>query len=314
MRILNRLNYIFKKIPLSTSSFSIKFLLLFSLFIEQSMASVPKPWQIGFQPSASPSMTGISDLYDILMIIIIGIGLFVTALILYVVYRFRASVNPEPSTVTHHTMLEIVWTLIPVLILIVIAVPSLKLLFFTDRIEKADLTVKAIGHQWYWSYEYPEQKIHFDSYLIEEKDLKPGQLRLLEVDNRVVVPVGKVVRLIVTSEDVLHSFAVPSFGIKKDAVPGRLNETWFKVEKEGVYYGQCSELCGEKHGFMPIAVQAVSQSQYDDWLKSKNADATEATEVKATNSTEAVQPVAAKVENKQEKSDGPGDNKDENAN
>lgn len=247
----------------------IKLVVVISLLMEQCLASTPKPWQIGFQPAASPTMEGIAGLYDLLLIIIFTIGTLVTCLLGYVIYRFRASVHPVPTTVTHNTLLEIVWTLIPVMILIVIAVPSLKLLFFSDRIEKADLTIKAIGHQWYWSYEYPEQKVKFDSYMIEDKDLKPDQLRLLDVDNRVLVPVGKVVRLIVTSEDVLHSFAIPSFGIKKDAVPGRLNETWFKAKKEGVYYGQCSELCGIKHGFMPIAIQAVSQNEYNEWLQSK---------------------------------------------
>lgn len=241
----------------------------FIMTTQDIFASVPKPWQIGFQPAASPTMEGIESLHHFLMIIITVIGLFVIGLLGYVIWRFRASVHPEPKPVSHNTTLEIVWTLIPALVLIVIAIPSLKLLFFADRIEKADLTLKAIGRQWYWTYEYPEQKIHFDSYMIEDKDLKPGQFRLLEVDNRVIVPVGKVVRLIVTSEDVLHSFAVPALGVKKDAVPGRLNETWFKIEKEGVYYGQCSELCGIKHGFMPIAIEAVSQAAYDEWVSTK---------------------------------------------
>lgn len=238
-----------------------------------SMASQPKPWQIGFQPAATPVMEGIDSLHNLLLIIIFIIGILVAFLLAYVIWRFRASKNPVPSKMTHNTFIEIIWTLGPVLILIMIGIPSLKLLFFSDRIEHADLTIKAIGHQWYWSYEYPDDKINFDSLMIQDKDLKPGDLRLLEVDNRVVVPVGKAVRLIVTSEDVLHSFAIPSFGLKKDAVPGRLNETWFKTEKEGVYYGQCSELCGIKHGFMPIAIEVVSQEKYDDWVKSKKTPA-----------------------------------------
>ncbi len=233
------------------------------------MASTPKPWQIGFQPAATPVMEGIDSLHNLLLAVIFIIGIFVFCLLCYVVIKFRASVHPVPTKVTHNTFIEIMWTLGPILILIMIGIPSLKLLFFGDRIENADLTIKAIGHQWYWSYEYPDHAISFDSRLIEDKDLKEGQLRLLEVDNRIMVPVGKAVRLIVTSEDVLHSFAVPAFGLKKDAVPGRLNETWFKTEKEGVYYGQCSELCGVKHGFMPIAVEVVSQEKYDEWVNSK---------------------------------------------
>jgi cytochrome c oxidase subunit 2 len=216
-------------------------------------------------------MEGITEMHHMLMIIITCIAIFVTVLLGYVLYRFRASRNPAPSQTAHNTLLEVVWTLLPVLILVIIGIPSLKLMFFASKIENADMTVKAIGRQWYWTYEYPEQKFQFDSLMIEEKDLKPGQLRLLDVDNPIIVPVGKTVRVIVTSEDVLHSFAVPSLGIKKDAVPGRLNETWFRIEKEGTYYGQCSELCGVKHGFMPIAVKVVSQEQYDEWLNSKKA-------------------------------------------
>ena len=230
---------------------------------------MPHPWQIGFQSAASPAMEGIAQMHDLLLIIICTIGVSVTLLLAFVMYRFRATRNPVPSNTAHNVFLEVVWTLLPVLILIVIGIPSLKLMFFADRIENADLTVKAIGNQWYWTYEYPEEKLQFDSIMIEEKDLKAGQLRLLEVDNPIIVPVNKTVHVIITSKDVLHSFAVPALGIKKDAVPGRLNETWFKIAKEGIYYGQCSELCGSRHGFMPIAVKVVSQSQYDEWLLSK---------------------------------------------
>ncbi|WP_032112400.1 cytochrome c oxidase subunit II [Candidatus Paracaedibacter symbiosus] len=244
---------------------------LISLLSQNANAAVPQPWQIGFQSAASPIMEGINEMHHLLLVIITCIAIFVTALLVYVLYRFRASRNPVPSQTAHHTLLEVVWTLLPVLILVVIGIPSLKLMFFASKIENADLTVKAIGHQWYWTYEYPEQKVQFDSLMIEEKDLKPGQLRLLDVDNPIVVPAGKTVRVVVTSEDVLHSFAVPSLGIKKDAVPGRLNETWFRIEKEGTYYGQCSELCGVKHGFMPIAVKVVSEQHYDEWLNSKKA-------------------------------------------
>lgn len=244
---------------------------LISLFSQPAQADVPHPWQIGFQSAASPIMEGIVQMHNLLLIIITSIGVLVTALLLFALYRFRASRNPVPSQISHHTLLEVIWTLLPVLILVVIGIPSLKLMFFASKIENADLTVKAIGHQWYWSYEYPEEQVQYDSLMIETKDLKPGQLRLLAVDNEIVVPAGKTVRMVVTSADVLHSFAVPSLGIKKDAVPGRLNETWFRIEKEGTYYGQCSELCGVKHGFMPIAVKVVSQQQYNDWLLAKKS-------------------------------------------
>lgn len=238
---------------------------------DTAVAGVPKPWQIGFQPSASPIMEGITEMHNLLMVIITCIAIFVFCLMAYVIYKFRASKNPVPATTSHNTLLEVVWTLLPVLILIVIGIPSLKLMFFANKLEHADITVKAIGHQWYWSYQYPEENVSFDSLMIEDKDIKPGQIRLLSVDNPVIVPAGKTVRVIVTSEDVLHSFAIPALGIKKDAVPGRINETWFRIEKEGEYYGQCSELCGVKHGFMPIAIKVVSPEAYSEWVNSKKA-------------------------------------------
>ena len=234
-----------------------------------ALASVPQPWQIGFQPAASPMMEGVTHMHNLLMIVVTCIALFVGALLSYVMVRFRASRNPIPSKTAHHTLLEVVWTMIPVFILVVIAIPSLKLLFAMDKAHNATMTVKAIGHQWYWSYEYPEKQISYDSYMIEDKDIKPGQIRLLSVDNPIIVPVDTTVRILVTSQDVLHSFSVPALGIKKDAVPGRLNETWLRIAKEGDYYGQCSELCGVKHAFMPIHVKAVSHSDYDAWTKSK---------------------------------------------
>jgi cytochrome c oxidase subunit II len=246
-------------------------LFFLSVFSHPTQASQPKPWQIGFQSAASPLMDGITNMHNLLLVVITCIAILVTCLLAFVIYRFRATKNPVPSTTSHHTLLEIIWTLVPVLTLVIIGIPSLKLMFFNDKIENAEITIKVIGHQWYWSYQYPEENISFDSYMINDQDLKPGQLRLLEVDNRVLVPTGKTVRLIVTSEDVLHSFAVPALGIKKDAVPGRINETWMRVEKEGVYYGQCSELCGAKHGFMPIAIEVVSEDTYTQWLKSKKS-------------------------------------------
>jgi cytochrome c oxidase subunit 2 len=253
-----------------------KIITLVVLLISPSFASVPKPWQMSFQPAASPMMEGITHMHNLLLVVITGIAFLVIFLMGYVVIRYRAARNPIPSTTSHNTLLEVVWTLIPVLILVVIAVPSLKLLFSLDKAHNATMTVKAIGHQWYWSYEYPEAHINYDSYMIEEKDLKAGQIRLLSVDNPIIVPVDTTVRILVTSQDVLHSFAVPSLGIKKDAVPGRLNETWMRISKVGDYYGQCSELCGVKHGFMPIHVKVVSQEEYDAWAKEKGTKTPEA--------------------------------------
>lgn len=238
--------------------------------ISAASADVPKSWEIGFQSPATPTMEGITEMHNLLLIVIYSVGVFVTLLLAYTLWRFNEKRNATPSKVSHNTFIEIIWTLLPVLILVVIGVPSLKLLFFSDKIENADITVKAIGRQWYWTYELPDHKIEFDSRMIPSSEIKPGQLRLLEVDNPIVVPVNKAIRLLVTSDNVLHSFAVPSFGIKKDAVPGRLNETWFKVSKEGTYYGQCSELCGVKHGFMPIAVKVVSQEEFDSWVKKQS--------------------------------------------
>ena len=233
-----------------------------------ALAGQPRPWQLGFQEAATPVMRDIVALHDFLLGIIIVIALFVTALMIYVMWRFNAKRNPVPTTTTHNTKIEVLWTVIPVIILVVIAIPSFRLLYFSDVVPKADLTVKAIGHQWYWSYEYPDHgNFSFDSVMIPDDEIKAGQLRLLEVDNRVVVPINKTVRVIVTADDVLHAWAVPAIGVKIDAVPARLNETWFKADREGVYYGQCSELCGTNHGYMPIRVDVVSQEKFDAWVK-----------------------------------------------
>ena len=243
-------------------------LIISSLFISQgAFASQPKEWQLGFQNPASDGMRDIVNFHNNLLLpIIIAITVFVLFLMLYACVRFRASANPNPSKRTHNVTVEILWTLIPCLILIVMAVPSFQILYKQDKIPKADLTIKAVGYQWYWGYEYPDENIIFDSYMIEEKDLKADQPRLLAVDNEVIVPVNKVVKVLITANDVLHAWALPSFGVKRDAVPGRINETWFKAEKEGTYYGQCSELCGIKHAFMPITVKVVSEEDYQEWL------------------------------------------------
>ena len=246
-----------------------KFLLtiLATIYSTSVLANQPKQWQLGFQDSASQSMTEIVSFHNnILLPIIIAISVFVLFLMIYTCIRFRASKNPNPSKTTHNVAVEVLWTLIPCLILIVMAVPSFKILYNQDTIPKADVTVKAVGYQWYWGYEYPDENIIFESYMIKENELKENQPRLLTVDNEVVVPVNKVVKVLITANDVLHAWALPSFGVKRDAVPGRINETWFKAEKVGTYYGQCSELCGIQHAFMPITVRVVTDEEYAIWL------------------------------------------------
>ena len=232
-----------------------------------ALANQPKDWQLGFQESASQGMNDIVWFHDYMLLpVITAIMVFVLFLIGYTCIRYRASRNKVASTTSHNTLIEVLWTLIPCLILIVMAVPSFKILYKQDTIPKVDVTVKAVGYQWYWGYEYPDENIIFDSYMIETKDLKENQPRLLTVDHQVVVPVNKVVKVLITANDVLHAWALPSFGVKRDAVPGRINETWFKAEKIGTYYGQCSELCGIKHAFMPINVKVVSDEDYQEWL------------------------------------------------
>jgi cytochrome c oxidase subunit 2 len=232
-----------------------------------ALAAEPQPWQMGFQPAATPVMRDIEGFHDALLWVITFISLFVLALLIYVMMRFNQGKNPTPSRTTHNTAVEVAWTIVPILILVGISIYSFKLLYFEGDIPKADMTIKATGHQWYWTFEYPDNgDFSFDANLVQEKDLKPGQLRLLTTDNPLVVPAGAIVRVQTTSTDVIHSFAVPSFGVKEDAVPGRLNETWFKVDQPGLYYGQCSELCGNGHGFMPIMVQALSKADYDAWV------------------------------------------------
>jgi cytochrome c oxidase subunit 2 len=227
----------------------------------------PSPWELGLQQSASPVMDDIVWFHDFLLWLIAAITLFVLVLLTIVVLRFNARSNPVPSRTTHNTAIEIIWTVVPVLILVTVAVPSFRLLFYQLKVPPADVTVKVTGKQWFWSYSYPDSKFEFDSLMLQDKDRKPGQPRLLAVDNEMVVPVNKVVKVLVTGADVIHSFAVPSFGIKIDAIPGRINETWFKAEREGMYYGQCSQLCGRDHAFMPIAVHVVSEKEYTAWLE-----------------------------------------------
>jgi len=233
------------------------------------------PWQMGLQNAATPMMESIRSFHNLLLVIITAVALFVLGLLVVVMVRFNAKSNPVPSRTTHNTMVEVVWTVVPILILIVIAIPSFRLLYLERDIPPADMTIKAIGNQWYWSYEYPDNGgISFDSFMKTKDQINKdkGDEYLLTVDTPVVAPVGKIVRVIVTSNDVIHAWTVPSFGVKIDAIPGRLNEVWFKAEKEGVFYGQCSELCGKDHSAMPIEVRVVSDADFEAWAaKAKSA-------------------------------------------
>lgn len=231
-----------------------------------AFADQPKPWQLGFQEAASPIMERIESFHNILLVVIFLITIFVLSLLIYVCIRFSAKNNPVPSKVTHNTLIEVIWTAVPVIILIMLAIPSMRLLYFSQKIENTEMTLKVIGNQWYWSYQYPDNdNVTFDSYMVKDSDIKPGQPRLLEVDNSVVVPVNTKIRVQLTAVDVIHSWAIPAFGMKIDAVPGKLNETWFEAGKIGTYYGQCSELCGVGHGFMPIKVDVVSKEDFAKW-------------------------------------------------
>jgi len=229
-----------------------------------------QPWQVGLSDAASPIMERILWFHnDFLLIIITVITLFVTALLVYCMVRFNARANPTPSKTSHNTLVEVAWTVIPILVLVAIAIPSFKLLYFDRIIPKVDMTIKATGNQWYWTFEYQDDNykgIEFDSIMLEDDELKPGQPRLLAVDNNIVVPINKVVRVVVTASDVIHAFAMPAFGVKIDAIPGRLNETWFKATKTGTFYGQCSELCGIRHAFMPLAIKVVSEEDFKKWV------------------------------------------------
>ncbi len=230
---------------------------------------IPENWQMWYQDAASPVMERVNEMHIMLMWIITPILIFVTAILAVTLYRFREKKNPKPSKTTHNVPLEIIWTLIPVIIVGAIAFPSIKLIYFMDKTEKAEMTVKVIGHQWYWEYDYPDHDISFDSFMLNRDQLKEGQIRNLDVDKQVVLPVDTNVRILATSVDVLHSWAVPSFGIKQDTIPGRIRETWVRINKPGIYYGQCSELCGKDHGFMSIAVRAVSKEDFEAWVKAE---------------------------------------------
>jgi cytochrome c oxidase subunit 2 len=232
-----------------------------------ALAAEPQPWQLGFQPPATPVKERLSAFHDELLIIITLITIFVLGLLVYVMWRFNQQRNPVPSRTSHNTVIEMLWTVVPVLILIIIAIPSFKLMYYMDRVPNPEMTIKVTGHQWYWSYEYPDQGgLTFDSNIIPEDQLKPGQKRLLDVDNPLVVPADTTIRVQITGTDVIHSWFVPSFGVQEYAIVGRLNESWMKIEHPGTYYGQCNQICGVNHAFMPIKVEALSKDAFQHWL------------------------------------------------
>lgn len=249
----------------------------------------PDNWQLDLQPAATAVAHQLHDFDKLLLVIIISISAFVLGLLVYAMWRFSEKANPTPSKFSHNTTIEVIWTVVPLLILVVIAIPSFRLLYAQYEFPKADITVKATGYQWYWDYQYVDQgNFKFESRMVEDKDLKKGQPRLLAVDNDIVVPVNKTVHMLVTANDVIHSWTIPSFGVKIDAIPGRVTRTWFKAERTGVFYGQCSELCGANHAFMPIAVRVVSEQDYAAWLDKAKKDFASNDSVKL--------PVAAEVE------------------
>lgn len=243
------------------------------LAIGDAMAAAPKPWELGMQPAANEQQARISGLHDMVLVIITLITIFVGVLLIWVMLRYNENRNPVPSTTSHNTTIEILWTVVPVLILVVIAIPSFRLVYYLDRTPDPDLTIKVTAHQWYWEYGYPEAgELTIESRMIKSEDLKPGQLRLLDVDNQMIVPVGKKIRILTNSVDVIHSFFIPSLGVQRYAIPGRTIETWMMIDKPGVYYGQCNQICGVDHSRMPIAVKAVPAAEYDAWIaKEKKA-------------------------------------------
>ena len=233
-----------------------------------AFAQTPTPWAIGMQTAHSPVESGIQSLHTLVNTLMIAIVIFVAALLVYVLWKFNSKRHPVPSRTSHNTILEVAWTVLPVLILVVIAIPSFKLVYFEDRIRDADMTIKVTGHQWFWEYDYPDsQNIDFQSTMIPDDDIKPGQIRRLSVDNPLVVPAGKNIRILTTGADVIHSFFIPSLGVQRYAIPGRTIETWMKIDKPGDYYGECNQICGINHSQMPIHVQAVTDADYQTWLQ-----------------------------------------------
>ncbi len=233
-----------------------------------SQGSLPEPWQLGMLEAASPIKKIIHDFHFDLMIIMTAIVIFVLALLVIVIWRFRRSNNPVPSKTTHNVTLEVIWTLIPLMIVMAIAVPSFKLIYYANTNPDPEMTIKVTGYQWYWGYEYPDHGgFSFLSYMIPDEELKPGEQRLLETDTKVVLPIDTNIRVLVTATDVIHSWAIPALGVKKDAVPGLISETWLKIDRPGDYYGQCSEICGINHAYMPIQIRAVEKQEFEKWVE-----------------------------------------------
>ncbi len=233
-------------------------------------AGLAEPWQMNFQPAASPVMEKVHEFHWLLLVVQFAIVALVLGILGYIIFRFSAKKNPVPSKTSHNTLLEIIWTAVPIVILVIIAIPSMKLLYFSDRTPEPEMTLKVTGHQWYWSYNYPDHgNFEYDSIMIpdDEIDLAAGQVRLLSVDEPVVLPVNTRVQVLITGGDVIHNWAVPALGVKKDAIPGRVNETWIEITSEGTFYGMCSELCGVNHGFMPIEIRAVSKEAFAEWVE-----------------------------------------------
>jgi cytochrome c oxidase subunit 2 len=246
----------------------------------------PKPWEIGMQAAYGPLKREQIDLHNLVLIIITLITLFVGGLLVWVMWRYNARRNPNPTRTAHHTVLEVAWTVIPVLILVLMAIPSFRLIYYEDRTHDPDLTIKVTGHQWYWEYTYPDKNnIDFSSYIIPDDQLKPGQLRLLTVDNELVIPVGKNIRILATSGDVIHSFFVPALGVQRYAIPGRTIETWMRADTPGTFYGECNQICGTNHSRMPIVVRAVSPQEFDAWATEAKTKFSEAAPPPAPNST-----------------------------
>ncbi len=242
-------------------------------------ADKPVPWQMTFQEPATPIMEHLVQFHNLLLVVIWSSGIFVFLLLVYVCIRFSAKNNPVPSKTSHNTLIEIIWTTVPIIILVLLCIPSMKNLYFIERIKDTEMTLKVIGNQWYWTYQYPDNgNISFDSNILKDEELKENDIRLLSVDNKVVLPINTKIKIQATSVDVIHDWGIPSFATKIDAVPGKLNEAWIEIERPGVYYGQCSELCGAGHGFMPIEVEAVSKEDFAKWVvqaKKKFASSTD---------------------------------------
>jgi cytochrome c oxidase subunit 2 len=261
-RVLNEVWLMFRRIGVLAA-----WTAALALVLAPEAYAQPTQWQMNFPAPADDRMAGIIGLHNILLIIITVISLFVLGLLAWVAIRFNAKANPVPSATTHNTFLEVAWTVLPVLILTVIAIPSFRLLYYQENIPPADVTIKAIGKQWYWTYEYPDHgNFTFNAQMVPERRAAETGLRLLATDNRVVVPVGKTVRILTTASDVIHAWSIQPFGVKIDAVPGRVNQTWFRATREGIFYGHCSELCGIRHAFMPIEVEVVSPERFDTWV------------------------------------------------